>query len=122
MLFDLLNVVNLTLLSLPAGTECVYFLFEFGDFLFELSNLLLVIFAQNSLPFNLLLLQTALHFIEFFGYGITFHTQLCGCFVHQINGFIRQETVGNVTLRKFNRSDTGIILYSHLMVVLISFL
>ena len=120
--FQLRNLVHFALLCLPTCPERLHFILELGDFLLQESNLLRVVFTQNSLSFDFFLLQRSLQFIKLFGYGIAFHAQLCSRFIHQINGLVRQETVGNVTLGELYGRYTSIILYPYLMVVLIPFL
>ena len=83
-----------------------------------------VLFAltTDGFAFNLKLSKTTADFIEFLGHGVALHTKLCCGFVHQVNGFVWQEALGDVTLRELYGSNDGVVLDTHLVVVLVTFL
>ena len=43
--------------------------------------------------------------IQLFRYRIYFHTEFGGSFIHQVNGFIRQEAVGDITAVSYTHLD-----------------
>ena len=61
-------------------------------------------------------------FVEFLRHRVALHTQLGSGFVHQVDGLVGQEPFGDITLGELYGGDAGIILYTHLVVVLVAFL
>ena len=53
--------------------------------------------------------QTTFETIQGLGLRIHFHPDLGSGLVHQVNGLVRQLTVGNVTMRQFGGGDNGAI-------------
>ena len=87
-----------------------------------MGNLGFIAFALDGLTLNLELSQTTGDLIEFLRHGVTLHTQFGGSLVHQVDGLIWQEPLRDITLRELDGSDTGIILDTYLMVVLVALL
>ena len=122
LLLVLLNLVHQTLLALPFSTELVLALTQFGNVLVQLRQFSLVVLALYSLAFNLQLLQLSHDVVKFLRNRIALHAQFrCGL-VHQVDCLVGQEPVADVTLREFHRCYAGIILDTHLVVVLITLL
>ena len=62
-----------------------------------------------------------LQVVQFLGHRVAFHAQFGSRFVHQVDGLVGQEAVGNVAFAQFDGRDAGVVLYSYLVVVLVSF-
>ena len=98
LLLVLLNLVHQGTFAFPFCTEAVLLFPEFGNLLVELCDLLGVVFPLDGLTLNLELFQPAGYLVQFLGYRIALHAQLGSCLVHQVDGLVGQETVGDVTL------------------------
>ena len=61
--------------------------------------------------------EPALHFVDLGGHALQFHREPAGGFVHQVDGFIRQEAVADVAAGQFGGSDECGIFDSHAFVV-----
>ena len=122
LLLVLLNLVHQALLALPFSAERLLLVAQFGDVLVELLYLLGVVLALDSLALNLELLQSARNLVELLGHRVALHAQLCSRLVHKVDGLVGQESVGDVTLRKLHGSYAGVVLYTHLVVVLVALL
>ena len=115
----LLNLVDLLLFALPLSLLLRFLFLEVSDFLVQLGELLLVILTLDGLALNLQLLDTAGNLVQGFRHRVHLHTEAGGSFIHQVNRLIRQETVGDVPARKLDGSDDGVILDTHLVMVLV---
>ena len=76
----------------------MFLVLQFGDFLVELGNLRLVVLALDGLALYLQLLQVAGNLVQLLGHGVALHAELGGCLVHQVDGLVGEEPVGDVTL------------------------
>ena len=93
------------------------YLFEVGVFAFEFLDLVLdqrmaffggyVLFLLHRFSLDLELDQSTLEFVHYLGLGVDLHPDACGRFVDQVDGFVRQEAVGDVAMRQFRRGDDG---------------
>ena len=77
-------------------------------------------FFEQSLPLDLQLQNAPFDLVDLYGKGIELHAQSRCCFVHQINGLVREKTVGDVTLRKCSRGKNGRVLDAHAMMQLVA--
>ncbi len=68
------------------------------------------------------LCQSALHRVDFFRHTVHFHCQSRGGFVDQVDGFVGQESVGDVAIGKFGSSDQGGVLDLHAVMGFVSLL
>ena len=117
-----LNLVYQCLFALPFSlVRCILFL-QVGYLFVELRQLGFIFFALDGLAFYLKLFKLTFYFIHLFWQWVALHTQLGGCLIHQVDGFIRQVTIGDVTVAQFYRSDDGFVFDTHLMVVLVTLL
>ena len=122
LLFVLLDFVHQSAFGLPFGLVAAFLFFLFGNLLAQLFQFGLVVFPFDGLALDFQLFQPAFDFVQFLRYGVTLHTQF-GCrLVHQVDGLVREETVGDIAVGKFHGGDDGVVLDTHLVVVLISFL
>ena len=121
LLLVLLDLVDQTTFSLPFGFIVAFLFFQFGYFLVQLFQFGLVVFALDGFTFYFKLFEPSFNLIEFFWDGITLHTQFGCSFIHQVNGFVRKETVCDISVGQFHGSDDGIILNTYLVMVFITF-
>ena len=122
LLLVLLNLVHQFLLALPFGSEGVLLLTQLGNLFVQLCQLRLVVLAFYRLAFYLQLCQLTRYLVQLLRHAVTLHPQLCCRLVHQVYRLVGQETVGDVSLRELHGSDAGIILYTYLVMVLVSLL
>ena len=95
---------------------CQFFLQICQTFLTEFVGLF---FQRRFL--NLHLHDFTLLFIQFCRKRIQLGLDQCAGFIHQVDGFIRQETVGDITVRKCCRCHQGTIRNFYSMIYLIPF-
>ena len=95
---------------------------QLGDVLVQLGYLRLVVLAAYGLALYLQLLQPAGYLIEFLRHRVALHAQFGGGLVHQVNGLVGQEAVADVAFRQLHSGYAGVVLYTHLVVVLIALL
>ena len=93
LLLVLLNLVDEFLLALPFGFIFAYLLLEFSDVLIQLCELFLIILTLDGFTLNLKLGETTCLLVELLWQRVALHTQFCCGFIHQVDSFIRQETV-----------------------------
>ena len=65
----------------------------------------LVGFLAQRLALDLELDDAAVEFVQFLGLGVHLHAQTARGFVHQVDGLVRQEAVGDVAVRQLRRGD-----------------
>ena len=117
--FVALNLGNYFLFRVPFRAIIGSLFFYFGYFLVELRKfcIILLAFYGFTLYFQLFFLSCQL--VKLFGHGITLYSEFgCG-FVHKVYGFVRKETVGNITIREFHGCNNGIVLNTHVMMVFV---
>ena len=118
----LLDFVDQRLLALPLGFVLVLLFLQLCQFLANLFEFWLIVFTLDGFTLNLQLFDFACDFIQLFRHGVNLHTQLGSSFIHQVDGLIRQETVGDVTVAQLNGSDDSVILDAHMMMVFVTLL
>ena len=99
MLFALLDLLHPFFFGLPAFAQDPGFLFDFFEIHIQGLDLVLVVFPQHGLFFDFQLHEFAVQFVQGFGHGIDLNAQSGGGFVDQVDGLVRQKTMGEVTLR-----------------------
>ena len=109
-------------LLLPSLTQRLPFLLKHSEFRLDLVHLQRHSLPADSLSFNLQLTDTAVQFRYRLRHRIHLQTELGSRLVHKVNRLVRQETVGDVAVRKFDSRNKGIILDTHLVVVLVALL
>ena len=107
-------------LALPLGAQLVFALLFVGDFGGESLEFGRVVLALDGLALNLQLAQASRNLVQFFGPRIALHTQFGSRFVHQVDGLVGQETVGDVAVRQGHGGDDGIVLNAHAVVILVA--
>ena len=130
-LLDLLLVLldlgqNLTL-SFPFAFEVVFLLLERLDFLVEGGEFRIVAavgsgigLAANGFALNLELAEATRDLVELFGLRIALHAEFGGSFVHEVDGLVGEEAVGDVAMREGDGGDEGIVLNAHMVVILVA--
>ena len=115
----LLDAVDQLLLVLPARCLLFLVLLQVSDLAAELLQLRLIVFALDGLTLDLQLGDAARYLVERFGHGIHLHAQTGRRLVHQIDGFVGQEAVGDVARGELHGRDDGVVLDADLVVILI---
>ena len=87
-----------------------------------MGNLVGVVLALDGLAFNLKLLQLTCNLVKLLRHRVALHAELCRSLIHKVDGLVGKETVGDVTLGELYGGNAGIVLNTHLVVVLITFL
>ena len=105
-LADMLHVAHAAFFQFPLCPQIGQFSAQVGhfilDFLAALDGVLFGFFGQLPLG-QFKLHQAALHLIDFGGHAFQLHGQATGGLVHQVNGLVGQEAVGDVAMRKIGR-------------------
>ena len=122
LLFVLLNLIDKFLLTLPLRLILAHLLLKVGNLLVELREFILIILTLDSLTLYFELCQTTSLFVQFLWKRVALHTKLCGRLVHKVDSLVRQESVGDITLRELNGRYAGIILNTYTMMILITLL
>ena len=120
LLLVLLNLVHQRALALPLGTELGLLLAQLGYLLVQLGYLRLVALALDGLALYLQLGQLTADLVKLLRHAIALHSQLGGGLVHQVDGLVGQETLADVALGELHGGNTGIVLDTHLVVVLVA--
>ena len=68
------------------------------------------------------MLQLSHDVVKFLGHRVALHAQFGSRLVHKVDGLVGKESVADVSLRQFHRRNAGIVLDTHLVVVLVAFL
>ena len=118
----LLYLVDQRLLALPLGLVGAFLLFQLGQFLAYLLQLGLVVLALDGFALDFELLDFTRNLVELFGHGVDLHTQLGGGLVHQVDGLVGQETVGDVPVAQLDGGYDGIVFDAHVVMVFVAFL
>ena len=122
LLLVLLDFVHQGAFGFPLGLVAAFLFLQFGNLFAQQFQLGLVVLALDGLALDFQLFQPALDFVQLLGHGVALHPQFGGGLVHQVDGLVGQETVGDVTVRELHGGNDGIILDAHLVVVLVAFL
>ena len=118
----LLYLVDEALLGLPLFGEQLLLGTQLLNLLFQLSKFGLVFFALDGLALNLQLLEVTGNLVQLLGYRVALHTQLGSSLIHEVNGLVWEETLGDITARELYGCHDGLVLDTYLMVVLVALL
>ena len=118
----LLYLVDEAFLGLPLLGKHLLLGTQLLNLLFQLSKFGLVFFALDGLALNLELLEVTGDLVQFLGHRVALHTQLGSSLVHEVNGLVGEETLGDVTARQLHGGYDGLVLDTYLMVVLVALL
>ena len=120
LLADLLHVAQAALFQLPLLAQVGQLLAQLGHLLLDFGAALLgVLFGLlGQLPVGQFELhQPALHLVDLAGHAFQLHRQPAGGLVHQVDGLVGQEAVGDVAVREVGRRHQGRILDLHALVM-----
>ena len=110
---------------LPLGFQCVRFLFQFGQFPLESFETLLarrIFFFFERLPLHFVLHDLALDHVDLCRHRVELKLQTRRRFIDKIDCFVRQESVGDIAMRKYGGGNERSVGDSHPMVHLVAFL
>ena len=119
---EVLHVDDGVLLVLPFGLARVEALLGGGDVAAQgLEPLLggLVALLHERLLLDLHLRELALGGVDFFGHAVDLDAQAAGRLVHQVDGLVGQEAVGDVAVRQLGRRHDGAVGDAHAVVDLV---
>ena len=120
---ELALALDRLLFLLPARHQPRVLALEIGELLLELLEALfrrLVFLLPERLAFDLELHDASVDFIELGRHRIDFHPQLRRGFVHQVDGFVGQESIGDVAVREHCGSHERSVLDADAMMNLVS--
>ncbi len=80
----------------------------------------LVFLLPQGFALDLELHEAALELLEFLGHGLHLGAQLRGGFVHQVDGLVGQEPVGDVAVRQLSGGDQRAVLDADAVVQLVA--
>ncbi len=83
---------------------------------------ILIMFSFYSLPFDLQLLDASLDSVQLLGHRINLNPKLRCRLINEIDCFVRQEPIGNVTVAELGRSDNCSVGYPNTVMDLVTLL
>ncbi len=101
LLLQFLHGIHAVFFRVPCGAECVGLFFQISQFDFHRFQPVLagcIVFLAQGFALNFELDNPAVQFVQFFRLAINLHPQAAGGLINQINGFVGQEPVGNITV------------------------
>ena len=97
-----MDVLDDVLFVLPFGLALRQCVLSVGDFLAQMFKAFaadLVRLLHKRLLLDLHLGELALRQIDLFGHAVDLDAQTAGCLVHEVDGLVGQETIGDVAVR-----------------------
>ena len=95
----LLYLIDESLLGLPLLRELALLGAQGINLLGELCQLSFIFLALDGLALNLQLLQVAGNLIQLFRHRVALHAQLGSRLIHEVDGLVGEETLGDVSAR-----------------------
>ncbi len=123
-LFDFAACLDGFFFGEPLGFEGTGFFFEVGDFAIETGDAVFgggVGFFLEDEAFHFCLHDGAFDDVDFRGHGIEFDFDAAGGFVDEVDGFVREEAVGDVAVAEGGGGDDGVVLDADPVVDLVAF-
>ncbi len=127
-----LHLVGLTLLILPLLSHLLLLLAQVGNLFLDVGELgsplpvsplrLCLYLAADGFALYLELREPTGDFVQFLGHGVALHAEFGGCLVHEVDGLIGQEALGDIALRELHGGNDGVVLDAHFVVILVAFL
>ncbi len=115
-LLHLADLRDVLLLLLPVDLHARGLFAQFGDVALDLVEAFLrglVMLLGQGLPFDLELDDGAFDLVDLGGHRIDLDAQARGRLVHQVDGLVGKEAIGDVPVRKGGRGHDGSILDAH---------
>ncbi len=119
--FVLLNFIDQSFFSLPFRLQRIFLFPQIFDLTGQHLFLYRILFTTDGFALNFELLGLTHNLIEFFGNRIDFHTQFGRRFVHQVDGLVGKETVGNIPMRQLHGGNNRLIHNPDLMMRFVFF-
>ena len=122
---DLLDIFRGSLIAFPDGFLAVELLVEFLQLLQQLGMAFLgqvVLFLLERRLFDLQLHDLSSQRIQFLRHGIHLGADRSAGFVHQVDGLVRQETVGDVAVGEGGGGHQGVVVDGDPVIDLVSLL
>ena len=120
-----LDLVHAVLLCLPAGLHGIEAVLHVGQFLPQLGKAvlaqLIVLFLEGHF-LDLQLHDPAAHIVQLGRHGVDLGADQGAGLVHQVDGLIRQETVGDIAVGQGGGGHQGVVVDADAMVDLIALL
>ena len=122
LLLDLAQLLDQLLFMLPVGFHAAHGFVEAFHLFVELLQAIPGVpvgFLFQGLALDFGLGDTPLDIVDLGGHAVDLDAQLGGALVHQVDGLVRQEPIGNVAVRQGGRRHDGGILDAHPVVHLV---
>ena len=122
---DLLNAADLLFFDLPSGLQGVPLFPKVRQFLLHVLESILrgfVLLVFQRLHFDFVLANLAFQLIQFHRLRIDLHAYGRGRFVHQVNGLVRHEPLGDVPVGQLRCSHNRTVRYANTVVHLVAIL
>ena len=116
-----LDGFDYALLVLPAGFHLVALFAQLVYLVREVRQLLLVVLAFDGFAFDFQLPYLAFYLVQLFWHRVYLQPQFRRRLVYQVDGFVGQEPVADVAVRKLGCRDDGFVFDTHLVVHLVAF-
>jgi hypothetical protein len=100
------EICQLLFFRTPGDRERLGSFFKLGKFLLEPLESLLrraVGLLLQSLAFDLELDDSPVEFVQLLRFGVHLHPEPRRCLIHEIDGLVRQKSVGDVAMRQLRR-------------------
>ena len=118
--FLVLDSCYIAFLLCPTGVHLGGLRLEGLELLLDVSEFGFVVLSFYCFALNLQLLYLPIKVVQLFGLGVHLQPQF-GCrFVHKVDGFVRQETVGDIARGERYGGDECIVFDTHLVVGLVA--
>ena len=122
--FEVGHTMNILFFVFPLSFHCAKLLSEVGEFLSyfcKSCSAKLIRFFFESGFFDFELHDFTRNFIHFGGHRVYFGTNHCARFVYKVNCFVRQKSVGNVSVGKSCGSNQCTVVDSNAVINLVTF-
>ena len=116
----LLNLIDNILFRLPASLHHALFFAQVFNLLAQHCFFINIIFTTNCFALYLKLFYSAHNFIKLFRNRVNLHSQLSCSLIHQVDSFVRQKPISNISVRKLNSCNDSLIFDSHFVVIFVS--
>ena len=123
--FDRAQLIDGTLLLLPLGVEGTLLLAEVGEFLLQSLKPVLaggIRFTAEGQLLHLQLEDAAIELVDLLGLGGDLHLQPRRGFIHEVDGLVGEEAIGDVAAAEHRGRHQGVVGDAHAMVHFVALL